>query len=201
MDVERATCYPLRRREVVSGLLSDRGDLLLITGLGAPAWDAAAAGDSPFTFPLWAAMGGAAAMGLGLALAQPERRVLVLTGDGEMLMGLGSLATIAALAPANLAIAVLDNERYGETGMQPTHTAGATDLAAIAAAAGISVTGTVRDAAGLEHAQGDLRDAVGPVFYAIKVRPEDLPLTLPPRHGVWLKDRFRVALLGDAAVL
>jgi thiamine pyrophosphate-dependent acetolactate synthase large subunit-like protein len=201
MDVERATCYPLRRREVVSGLLSDRGGLLLITGLGAPAWDAAAAGDSPFTFPLWAAMGGAAAMGLGLALAQPERRVLVLTGDGEMLMGLGSLAMIAALAPANLAIAVLDNERYGETGMQPTHTAGATDLAAIAKAAGISVTGTVRDAAGLEHAQGDLRDAVGPVFYAIKVRPEDLPLTLPPRHGVWLKDRFRVALLGDAAVL
>lgn len=201
MDMERATSYSLRRREVVSALLSDRGELLVIAGLGAPAWDAAAAGDSPFTFPLWAAMGGAAAMGLGLAVAQPDRRVLVLTGDGEMLMGLGSLATIAAVAPDNLAIAVLDNERYGETGMQPTHTAGATDLAAIAAAAGIPVTGTARDAESLSRAHDDLRGPTGPVLYAIKVRSEELPLALPPRDGAWLKDRFRVAVLGDAAVL
>ena len=199
MDAARASTYPLRRREVVSSLLFDRGDLLVIAGLGAPAWDATAAGDSPLTFPLWGAMGGASSMGLGLAIARPERRVLVLTADGEMLMGMGSLATVAALAPGNLAIAVLDNERYGETGMQPTHTAGKTDLAAIAAAAGIPVTGTAHDAEGLKRAQSDLRGAVGPVFYAIKVRAEELPLVLPPRDGVWMKDRFRTALLGDGA--
>ena len=92
-------------------------------------------------------MGGAAAIGLGLALAQPERRVLVITGDGDMLMGLGSLATIAVQQPANLAIVVFDNERYGETGMQPTHTAHGVDLAAMAQAAGIALTGTVHDEA------------------------------------------------------
>ena len=139
-------------------------------------------------------------MGLGLALSRPDRRVLVLTGDGEMLMGLGSLATVAALAPGNLAIAVLDNERYGETGMQPTHTAGETDLAAIAAAAGIPVTGTAHDAKELEHTQNDLRGTTGPVFYVIKVRAEELPVVLPPRDGAWLKDRFRMALLGNAAL-
>src|ERR671919_731112 len=103
----------LRRREVVNELLRDRKDLLVIAGLGSTAWDITAAGDSPLSFPTWGAMGQAAMMGLGLALAQPKRRVLVVTGDGEMLMGLGSLATIAVQQPGNLAVAVLDNERYG----------------------------------------------------------------------------------------
>ena len=122
----------LDRREVVAALLRDPGDLLLVTGLGAPTCDASAAGDRPFNFYLWGAMGGAAMVGLGLALAQPSRRVLVLTGDGEMLMGLGSLATIAAVAPQNLAVAVLDNARYGETGNQRSHTGLTADLAAVA---------------------------------------------------------------------
>jgi len=113
----------LDRRAVVKRLLFDRGDLLVVAGLGAPAWDVAAAGDHPLDFPLWGAMGGAAMVGLGLALAQPSRKVLVITGDGEMLMGLGSLATIGAQHPRNLRIIVLDNERYGETGQQHTHTA------------------------------------------------------------------------------
>ncbi len=113
----------LNRREVVASLLKRRDGLLVVAGLGAPAWDCAAAGDHPFTFPLWGAMGSAAMIGLGLALAQPKRRVLVVTGDGEMLMGLGSLATIGVRRPGNLSIVVLDNERYGETGMQKTHTA------------------------------------------------------------------------------
>ncbi|HYS74989.1 MAG TPA: thiamine pyrophosphate-dependent enzyme, partial [Burkholderiales bacterium] len=106
----------LNRREVVASLLKRRDGLLVVAGLGAPAWDCAAAGDHPFTFPLWGAMGSAAMIGLGLALAQPKRRVLVVTGDGEMLMGLGSLATIGVRRPGNLSIVVLDNERYGETG-------------------------------------------------------------------------------------
>src|SRR5205085_1375609 len=105
----------------------------VVAGLGSTAWDITAAGDSPLSFPLWGAMGQAAMLGLGLALAQPERRVLVVTGDGEMLMGLGGLATIGVQQPANLTVVVIDNERYGETVMQRTHTAWGLDLAAIAA--------------------------------------------------------------------
>ncbi len=201
MSGARAETYPLRRRQVVAALLAERGELLVVTGLGAPAWDAAAAGDHPLTFPLWGAMGGALAMGLGLALAQPSRRVLVITGDGEMLMGLGALATVAAQAPGNFAAVVLDNESYGETGMQATHTAASpagegVDLAAMAAAAGWKLTGTVRDRAALADALPAIRSAQGPVFYDVKVRAEALPLVLPPRDGVELKRRFRTALLG-----
>jgi thiamine pyrophosphate-dependent acetolactate synthase large subunit-like protein len=186
--------FPLGRRDVVDLLLADRGDMLVVAGLGAAAWDVAAAGDCDLDFPLWGAMGGAAMIGLGLALAQPERRVLVITGDGEMLMGLGALATIAVQSPGNLAIAVLDNERYGETGMQATHTAHGADLAAMARAAGFPVTALARDADALDSAVGLLRDAPGPVFVTIKIRAETLPLVLPPRDGVQLKDRFRTAL-------
>jgi thiamine pyrophosphate-dependent acetolactate synthase large subunit-like protein len=193
--------YRLRRRDVVGAILRDRGDLLVVAGLGYPCWDVAATGDHALTFPLWGGMGSAAMIGLGLALAQPKRRVLVVTGDGEMLMGLGALATIAVQAPQNLAIAVLDNERYAETGMQRTHTADGVDLAGMAEAAGIPVTATVRDDSELDSAIPDLRSAKGPVFTVIKVRAETLPKVFPPRDGAFLKDRFRVALLGDEAVI
>ena len=194
-----SAAFPLRRRSVVDALLADRGGLLVVAGLGAPAWDVAAAGDCPLDFPLWGAMGGAVMVGLGLALAQPGRRVVVVTGDGEMLMGIGSLATVAVQAPANLAIAVLDNERYGETGMQPTHTAHGVDLSALAGAAGFPVTALASDADALGTAIDLVRDAPGPVFVTIKVRAEALPLVLPPRDGAALKDRFRAALLGEEA--
>ena len=192
--------FPLRRREVVEALLAERGDLLVVAGLGSPNWDATAAGDDPLTFPLWGAMGSAAMIGLGLALARPERRVLVLTGDGEQLMALGALATIAVQRPANLAVVVLDNERYGETGMQATHTAHGVDLAGIAAAAGFAVAGTIRAAEEIEPARQVIRSEPGPIFYAIKVRAEPLPFVMPPKDGAYLKDRFRLALLGPAAV-
>jgi thiamine pyrophosphate-dependent acetolactate synthase large subunit-like protein len=195
MDRMPSEQFPLRRREVAARLLADPGELLVVAGLGSTAWDVTAAGDRPLNFPLWGAMGGAAMVGLGLALAQPQRRVLVITGDGELLMGMGSLATIAVQRPENLALVVFDNERYGETGMQATHTAHGVDLAGIAAACGFPLTGTMREESELEHALPVIRTSPGPVLYAAKVRAEPLPFALPPRDGAFLKDRFRQALL------
>src|ERR671925_2246064 len=126
----------LARRSAIARILADRGDMLVVTGLGSPTYDCAAAGDHPLNFYLWGAMGSAVTVGLGLALAQPRRRVLVVTGDGEMLMGLGALATVAVKRPHNLAIVVIDNEHYGETGMQRSHTSLGVDLAGIARVAG-----------------------------------------------------------------
>jgi thiamine pyrophosphate-dependent acetolactate synthase large subunit-like protein len=186
----------LHRREVVKALLAERRDALVVAGLGSTAWDCTAAGDSPLTFPLWGAMGAAAMVGLGLAIAQPARRVLVVTGDGEMLMGLGSLATIGVRAPRNLAIAVIDNERYGETGMQATHTAHGVDLAAVALGCGFASASVAREQKQLEAARAKLLATDGPVFVQFKVVAEKLPLVLPPHDGVVLRDRFRQALLG-----
>jgi thiamine pyrophosphate-dependent acetolactate synthase large subunit-like protein len=187
----------LRRREVVCELLRDRKDLLVVAGLGSTSWDITAAGDSPLSFPTWGAMGQAAMIGLGLALAQPKRRVLVVTGDGEMLMGIGSLATIGVQQPKNLTVAVIDNERYGETGMQRTHTAFGVDLAAVALACRIPNAATVT--ADLGPVREMIYKTAGPNFAAIKVSDEKLPLVLPPKDGVLLKARFRRALLGDSA--
>jgi thiamine pyrophosphate-dependent acetolactate synthase large subunit-like protein len=198
MDLTASERFPLRRRDLAKALLADRGDLLVVAGLGSTAWDTTAAGDHPLTFPLWGAMGGAVMLGLGLALAQPERRVLVITGDGELLMGLGSLATIAVQRPRNLALVVFDNERYGETGMQPTHTAHGVDLAAIAAACGFTITGTLRELDDLDAALPVIRTVPGPILYVAKVRAEPLPFALPPKDGAYLKERFRRALLGGA---
>lgn len=189
----------LDRRKVVAALLADRGDALVVTGLGSPTYDTYAAGDHDLNFYLWGAMGGAAMAGLGLALAQPKRRVLVITGDGEMLMGLGSLATIGVQKPGNLAIAVIDNERYGETGMQATHTASGVDLAGVARACGFGVAALARSEAEFAAARQSLLGAPGPVLVQVKVVAEKIPLVLPPRDGGLLKSRFRRALLGPQA--
>ena len=194
----RAANYPLHRREVVAELLADRGDMLVVAGLGAPVWDCTAAGDHPLNFPLWGAMGGAAAMGLGLAMAQPDRRVLVITGDGEMLMGLGAMTTIGSQRPDNLAVVVCDNERYGETGMQLTHTAGGADLPAMALAAGFESASGISSDNEFKAALPAIRNAKGPGFWSIKLKAEGNPIgTMPPKDGVTLKDRFRSALLGN----
>lgn len=191
----------LHRRDVVEQLLARRGELLVVAGLGSTAWDITAAGDSPLSFPLWGAMGQAAMTGLGLALAQPKRRVLVITGDGEMLMGLGSLATIGVQQPANLTVVVLDNGRYGETGMQATHTASGVDLAAVAQACLFKNFLTVTENNGLSGLGKVIHQTPGPNFVNVKVVAEKIPLVLPPREGALLKARFRRALLGDAADL
>jgi thiamine pyrophosphate-dependent acetolactate synthase large subunit-like protein len=200
MSNDRSNNYSLRRREVVKKLIAD-DDLLVIAGLGSTAWDITAAGDRDLNFPLWGAMGGAISMGLGLALAQPGRRVLVITGDGETLMGMGSLATVAMQSPENFAICTFDNERYGETGMQSTHTADRTNLAGVAAACGIRQSGIVRSDEELEVALPMILKSPGPIYYVIKVRAEKLDFVLPPKDGVHLKNRFRKTLLGDDAIL
>lgn len=187
----------LDRRQVAAQLLAARGDALLITGLGSTTWDAAAVGDRDDNFYVWGGMGGAAMIGLGLALAQPGRRILVITGDGEMLMGLGSLATIAVQHPTNLAVIVVDNEVYGETGMQHTHTRHGVDLAGIAAAAGFESARTVYTQSDLDTLCSVLYEAPGPIFADIKVSNQRHPTVLPPRDGTYLKHRFRRALLGD----
>ncbi len=188
----------LDRREVVKAVLDERGDALVVTGLGSSCYDAGVH-DHLNTFYLWGAMGAAAMMGLGLALAQPGRRVVVITGDGEMLMGLGALATIGAKQPSNLAIVVIDNELYSETGMQPTHTARGVDLAGIAKAAGFTAAETVYTQQVLESSIGAIYRTAGPVFFDVKVSDKRYPMSIRLRDGAHIKNRFRENLLGPKA--
>jgi len=199
----------LQRRPLVKEILAGADDnLLVIGGLGSSNWDITNAGDRPLNMPLWGAMGAPVGMGLGLALAQPTKRVLVITGDGDMLMSLGSLATVAAQSPDNLAICVLDNEKFGETGNQATHTSprnngptdsgAGTDLAMIARGCGIADCGTVHEKADVARLVKDLRSKKGPVFRLVKVMVEKLEFVMPPQDGAHLKDRFRQALLGSS---
>ncbi len=189
----------LDRRELCRAVLTDRGDMLVIAGLGAPAWDITAVGDCAENLPLWGGMGGAAMMGLGLALAQPNRRVLVITGDGEMLMGLGALATIAVSRPPNLSILVQDNEHYGETGMQETATKHGVDLVGMARAAGIPRTMLVTKPEEVPALRAAIHAGTGSLFALAKIDSGTLPLVLPPREGAYLQARMREAVLGKAA--
>jgi len=184
----------LERREFVQQLLADRGDLLVVSGLGSATYDVAAAGDHPLNFYLWGAMGGAAMIGLGLALAQPNRRVAVITGDGDMLMGIGSLATIGVKQPNNLAIVVLDNARYGETGMQPSATDNGIDLVAVALACRFKDARVVSSIDNAAAVRGLLHQGEGPILVNARITAEDTPRVLPLRDGHAIKQRFIAAL-------
>lgn len=189
----------LARREAVAALLQHRGDMLVVTGLGSPTYDVHAAGDRDDNFYLWGAMGGAALVGLGLAQARPDKRVLVITGDGEQLMAFGSLATIAVASPRNLAIAVIDNHHFGETGMQMSHTGHGIDFTTVASSCGFAATATLRTRAEIDQLATILaKPAKGPHLYVIKVAAENPPRSLPSRDAVYIKNRFR-AHLGFAA--
>ncbi|HYC64266.1 MAG TPA: thiamine pyrophosphate-dependent enzyme [Reyranellaceae bacterium] len=197
----------LQRRPLVKKILEGADDnLLVIAGLGSANWDVTEAGDRPLNMPLWGAMGAPVPMGLGLAIAQPKKRVLVITGDGDMLMSLSALATVAAQQPENLAIVVLDNEKFGETGNQatatsprnngPTDSGAGTDLAMVAKGCGIADSATVTDASQVAELVKAARSTKGPVFRLVKVMVEKLEFVMPPQDGAHLKDRFRQALLG-----
>ena len=192
MTIRNTVEGTLDRRAVAAELLRDPGDLLVITGLGSATYDAGAAGDRDQNFYLWGAMGGAAMIGLGLALAQPQKHILVLTGDGEQLMGIGALATLGAQALPNLSIAVVDNTQFGETGQQRSHTGYGTDLAAVAAACGWATTITAWTMDEVRALTPRLRRE--PIFAVIKIAPAEVPRFLPPRDGAYLTTRFRAAL-------
>ncbi|KJC58664.1 aldehyde dehydrogenase [Bradyrhizobium sp. LTSPM299] len=186
------TTGTLDRRATVKALLADRGDLLAISGLGSSTYDLFDAGDHAGNFYLWGAMGGAAMIGLGLALAQPKRPVLVITGDGEQLMGIGSLLTIATKQPGNLSIVVLDNGHFGETGMQLSHSGLGAKLEVIASGAGIGSVSDIADMAGIETFRRGLRDVHGgPRLARIRIATGEVERALPPRDGAYLKNRFR----------
>ncbi len=184
----------LDRRDVVRNLLAGRDELLVVTGLGSPSYDVMAAGDHDNNYYLWAAMGSAITVGLGLAKAQPNRSVLVVTGDGEALMGLGALATVALQNPANLTIAILDNGHYGETGMQLSHAGQGIDLDKVAAACGFAWTACIEDMGSVDDLRARLSEREGVKLATIKIRPENAPRVLPPRDGPYIKNRFRAAL-------
>ncbi|MEX2446134.1 MAG: thiamine pyrophosphate-dependent enzyme [Dehalococcoidia bacterium] len=184
----------LDRRAAVAELVAACPEALVVAGLGSAAYDLFAAGDRDEHFYLWGAMGGAASMGLGLALAQPERPVVVLTGDGEQLMGVGALATVGAQQPSNLTVIVLDNGHFGETGMQVSHTGMGVRLSGIAEACGFAWTLDVHEEDALRVLATRIAAMDGCGFAGVHVRAEVLPRVLPPRDGVYLKSRFRAAL-------
>jgi thiamine pyrophosphate-dependent acetolactate synthase large subunit-like protein len=194
MDAVMQSNAMMDRRDFVRQLLADRGDLAVVSGLGSATYDVAAAGDHPLNFYLWGAMGGTAMIGLGLALAQPHRRVAVITGDGDMLMGMGSLATIGVKQPKNLAIVVLDNARYGETGMQPSATDKGIDLVAVALGCRFKQARAVSRIEEAARVRALLHDGDGPILVNARISSDDTARVLPLRDGHAIRQRFIEAL-------
>lgn len=180
----------LDRREFVARILADRGGIMVVAGLGTSTFDVTACGDHPLNFYIWSGMGCTAIVGLGLALARPDRRVVVITGDGDLLMGLGSLATVGVQQPANLAIVVLDNERYAATGMQVSHTAAGIDLAGTATSCRFRQVLTVSDMAEAAKVRTLLHAGQGPLFVKAVVAAVEQPRVIPSRDGHAIKHRF-----------
>jgi thiamine pyrophosphate-dependent acetolactate synthase large subunit-like protein len=193
--VSDMTLPTMDRRQAVKKILDRRNGALVVTGLGSPSYDVHAAGDRDDNYYLWGAMGGAALVGLGLAQAQPEKRVMVITGDGEQLMAFGALATISVARPKNLDVIVLDNQHYGETGMQSSHTDEGIALDKVAAACGFAETAELRTLEDVDRLAKRLSEpAQGPRLFVFKIAAENLPRSLPPRDAVHVKNRFRAHL-------
>ena len=189
----------IERRPFVANLLSRRDGALVVPGLGSATWDSFAAGDSPEYLYSWGGMGLAVPTALGIALAQPNRRVLALTGDGEMMMGIGSLGAVADQAPSNLGILVLDNEHFGETGKQRGLTGSRTDLPAVARGFGIEHTMIVRETSQMDELADLLFKRPGPTFAVAKIALTDDPWQLPEKDGAAIARRFKIALGLEAA--
>jgi len=189
----------LERRSVVHRILKDRGEAAVVTGIGNASHDVASAGDDDRNMYLFGIMGGAAMVAFGIAVAQPERRVVVITGDGEVLAGIGSLATIGVEKPKNLSIVVIDNQAYGATGNQHTHTARGVDLVGIAAASGFDRAELITDKKGLEAAIDNIYNQPGPYFAVVKVMAKTGSRAVVPNDGTRISRRFRKAVAGEDA--
>jgi thiamine pyrophosphate-dependent acetolactate synthase large subunit-like protein len=198
MAAAMAAGFVLDRREAVPALIGRHEDFLFVTGLAGTARDIAAlTADADHIYTMAGAMGGAAMMGLGLALARPDKRVLVATGDGELLMNVGALATIAILNPPNLAIVCVDNGHYGETGYQKSHTSLGVDLERIAAGCGLKRTRTVASESDIAEGRRLLREGNGTAFVVLRVKPDDPPPYKRNMDPAACRTRFRGALLGS----
>ena len=187
------------REKLVTEILANRSEeLLVVCGLGSSTYDVASIGDNSRNFYLWGAMGQAVPVGIGLAVAQPDKRVLVITGDGEMLMGLGALSAAGNAPVRNLAVLVLDNGHYSETGGQPTHTSGSTDIAGVAAQCGFEVTRAISDMDSVAEAKSALLNGDGPVIVVAKVALKIYGTIVEPqtRIGHYIAARFRMATTG-----
>jgi phosphonopyruvate decarboxylase len=196
-DGAAAPEFILDRRDAVPALIGRHEDFLIVSGLAGTSRDVAAlTRDGAHTYTMAGAMGGACMIGLGLALARPDRRVLVVTGDGELLMNIGALATIAVMNPANLAIVCVDNGHYGETGYQKSHTSLGVDLEKIAAGSGISATRPIAFQEELADGPRLLRDGNGTVFIVLRVKPTDPPAFKRNMDPCACRSRLRTALLG-----
>jgi thiamine pyrophosphate-dependent acetolactate synthase large subunit-like protein len=190
-----AAGFVLDRIEAVPALVGRHEDFLFVAGLAGTSRDVAAiTRDGAHTYSMAGAMGGAAMIGLGLALARPDKKVLVLTGDGELLMNVGSLATIGILNPANLAIVCVDNGHYGETGYQKSHTSLGVDLEKIAAGSGIKRTLTIEKDAQLAEGARLIREGNGTAFVLMRVKPTDPPSYKRDLNPATTRTRFRAAL-------
>ena len=184
----------IQRRPFVADLLKLRGNALVVPGLGSPTWDIFAAGDSADYLYSWGGMGLAVPTALGIALAQPNRRVLAITGDGEMMMGIGSLAVVADQAPKNLGILVLDNERFSETGRQRGLTSQKTDMCAVSKGFGIGQTMLVTEQGKTPELAEFLFKTPGPTFAVAKIAITEDPWRLPEKDGATIARRFMDAI-------
>ncbi len=184
----------IARRPFIAELLKHRGGSLIVSGLGSPTWDCFAAGDSPEYLYSWGGMGLALPTALGVAIAQPKRRVVCVTGDGELLMGVGTLGVVGDQAPGNLGILVLDNEKFGETGRQRGLTSNRTDLTAVAQGFGIGKTMLVTEQGAIPALAKLLFETPGPVLAVAKIAITEDPWALPEKDGAAIGQRFREAL-------
>jgi thiamine pyrophosphate-dependent acetolactate synthase large subunit-like protein len=197
MQAVDAAGFILDRRDAVPALIDRHQDFLIVSGLAGTSRDVAALTcDGAHCYTMAGAMGGASMIGLGLALARPYKRVLVVTGDGELLMNVGALATIGVINPPNLAILCVDNGHYGETGYQKSHTSLGVDLEGIAAGSGIKTTRSITAEHEIAEGARLLREGNGTAFVLLRVRPTDPPAYKRNMDPSACRNRFRAALLG-----
>ena len=184
--------YELDRRDAIPALIGDHNEFLFITGLGGTSRDIShLTKNGPNLYALGGAMGASLSLGLGLALARPDKQVMVVTGDGELLMCVGTLATIAVLNPPNLSILCVDNGHYLETGGQITHTGRGTDLEMMARGAGIKVTTTVVTTADIENGKAVLRHKDGSSFVVVRVKPTEPPVFKRDMDAAYARRRMK----------